>query len=460
VGPDIANYIQTQVQNCRNHNIDRRAGESHPGVSRHSLARCSSLNAATPPPVGRACSIGALNSLLTGPQNGALLIEPDEVTVTILDDDTTTPEITLSALPATIPEDGGIAIFTATLDPASSEIVEVYPSMLNGSASWQQSPVADFYASSGAFTFAPGATTSEIRITAQDDSVSDNSETIGLLLSSSGVAAGAVTIGSPDSASVTVSESTVPSVTLSIDDTTIAETGGVANVTATLSGTSASETIVTVANRAGGATLSIDYGVGSFLITIPAGNLDSSTDITALTDTLDETNEEVDTYIVETTGNVTWDGDEQVDATITDDDATPTVTLSLDDTTLAEASGVGTITATLSAASGQEVTVNLAYTGTATHVSDYVRSTTAITIKPPFTTATAKLTAQQDLVNDDAETITVDISSVVNATESGTQQVEATITDDDLITILDPCEGGVLRRTKCFFGKTWKSWWL
>ena len=45
--------------------------ESHAGVSCHLPARSSSLNAATPPPAGRACSIGALNVVLTGPQNGA-----------------------------------------------------------------------------------------------------------------------------------------------------------------------------------------------------------------------------------------------------------------------------------------------------------------------------------------------------------------------------------------------------
>ena len=46
---------------------DSQAGVELP-ARRH--ARCS-LNAATPPPVGRACSIGALNVLADRPQNGA-----------------------------------------------------------------------------------------------------------------------------------------------------------------------------------------------------------------------------------------------------------------------------------------------------------------------------------------------------------------------------------------------------
>ncbi len=44
--------------------------DSQAGASCHFPARSTSLNAATPPPAGRDCSIAALNCLLTGPQNG------------------------------------------------------------------------------------------------------------------------------------------------------------------------------------------------------------------------------------------------------------------------------------------------------------------------------------------------------------------------------------------------------
>ena len=41
-----------------------------------------------------------------------------------------------------------------------------------------------------------------------------------------------------------------------------------------------------------------------------------------------------------------------------------------------------TVTATLSAVSGQAVTVDLGFTGTATNVSDYTRSATSMTTSP------------------------------------------------------------------------------
>src|SRR5204863_3889476 len=77
------------------------------------------------------------------------------------------------------------------------------------------------------------------------------------------------------------------------------------------------------------------------------------------------------------------------------------------------------------------VTVNLALSGTATITNDYLASTTSIVIPPGSTTGTMTLTAVQDSLDEDDETILVDISSVTNGTESGTQQVTATITDDD-----------------------------
>src|SRR5439155_18553905 len=56
-------------------------------------------------------------------------------------------------------------------------------------------------------------------------------------------------------------------------------------------------------------------------------------------------------------------------------------------------------------------------------------------IPPGSTTASITLTAVQDTIDEVDETIVVDISTVTNGTESGTQQVIATIIDDDGPTI-------------------------
>ncbi|MBI4142794.1 peptidoglycan-binding protein [Candidatus Uhrbacteria bacterium] len=109
----------------------------------------------------------------------------------------------------------------------------------------------------------------------------------------------------------------------------------------------------------------------------------------------------------------------------------PTVTLSISGSPAAEAGGVATVTATLSASTSDDVTVNLAFSGTATLTTDYLRSGTSITVTSGNTTGTATITAVQDALDEDDETIIMDIDTVTGATESGSQSVTATVTDDD-----------------------------
>ena len=107
------------------------------------------------------------------------------------------------------------------------------------------------------------------------------------------------------------------------------------------------------------------------------------------------------------------------------------MSLSLAGSPLAEAGGVATVTATLSAASGFDVTVTLGFTGTATNGADYTRSATSIIIPAGSTTGSITLTGVDDALDEADETVVVDITDVTNGTEDGAQQVTATITDDD-----------------------------
>ncbi|MFT5324210.1 MAG: hypothetical protein ACI8P0_002071 [Planctomycetaceae bacterium] len=109
------------------------------------------------------------------------------------------------------------------------------------------------------------------------------------------------------------------------------------------------------------------------------------------------------------------------------------VSLNVDNATVAEAGGVATVTATLSAVSTQIVTVNLDFSGTADNVNDYSRLATQIVIPAGSTTGSVTLTAVQDALMETDETIVVDITSVTNGNESATQQVTVAIADDDQI---------------------------
>lgn len=209
-----------------------------------------------------------------------------------------------------------------------------------------------------------------------------------------------------------------------------AESAGTLTVTATLSTASAYDVTVpfTLSGTAtGGGT---DYSVTASPLTITAGGTTANATITVNDDAPDEADETV----ILTMGNPTnaSQGATTVHtATIQDNDASPTVTLSISGSPLAENGGAGTVTATSSAVSGQNITVNLAFSGTGTLTDDYTRSGSSISINAGSTTGTVTLTGADDLIDEDDETAIVDISSVTNGTESGTQQVTATITDDD-----------------------------
>jgi hypothetical protein len=110
---------------------------------------------------------------------------------------------------------------------------------------------------------------------------------------------------------------------------------------------------------------------------------------------------------------------------------TPTVSIALASSSIAENGGETAVIATLDITSSSTVTVNLAYTGTASNGADYSRSGTSITISAGETSGSASITSIDDTTFEGSETVIVDVSSVTNGTENGIQQVTLTITDND-----------------------------
>ncbi len=219
-----------------------------------------------------------------------------------------------------------------------------------------------------------------------------------------------------------------PNVTLSLSSATLAEAAGTTVVTATLSAASDMDVTI-VLGFSGTATNPGDYNRSATQIVIAAGNMTGTVTLTAVQDTRDETNETIVVDITDTINALTLN--QQVTATIIDDDAPPTVTLSVTPATIGENAGQAGLTATLSAVSGRDVTVSLGFGGTATFTEDYTRTATQIVIAAGNMTGTATLTAVQNARHETNETIAVEVTGVTNGTESGTQQITVTITDDD-----------------------------
>lgn len=220
-----------------------------------------------------------------------------------------------------------------------------------------------------------------------------------------------------------------PTVTLGLTSSPFAENGGVATITATLSAVSGQN--VTVNLGFTGTASGSDYTASGTSIFIPAGSTSGSITLSGLNDAF---NEATETVIVDITGvtNGMESGTQQVTASITDNDPTPTVFF----TTASQSGTEGntlTITAQLSAVSGQTVTVPFTLTGTATNGSDYTITTSPITIPAGSTTGTITINTINDVSAEPAETIVASMGSPTNANASGTTVHTVTIAQNDFV---------------------------
>ena len=223
--------------------------------------------------------------------------------------------------------------------------------------------------------------------------------------------------------------------TLSINDVSVTEgNAGTTNANFTVS--------LSAPAGAGGVTFDIatanntavggaDYVTRSLTgQSIPAGSSTFSFTVQVNGDLLDEPNE---TYFVNVTNVVgATVGDSQGLGTINDDDAAPS--LSINDVSLAEGnSGTSNanFTVSLSAASGQTVTVNYATSdGSATAGSDYTATSGTLTFTPGQTTRPVAVTVQGDTTLEPNETFNVALSSPTNATIGDGAGIGSILNDD------------------------------
>ncbi|MBI4579303.1 MAG: hypothetical protein HY718_06345, partial [Planctomycetes bacterium] len=333
---------------------------------------------------------------------------PQTRTVTITDDaGDLTPVISIT--PAEVvegnPPSTTVAVFNVLLTAPSEQTVSV------------SFATSDLTATAGAdyvaipltvLTFLPGQVKQTIDVTVNGDTVPENDEKFLVTLSAptnATLAANAVGIGT------ILDDDALPTVTLSLLGSPFAETGGSATLTATASTLSDRDVIVDL-DFLGSATFNTDYTVSAKRIVIPAGSLSASITITASADTCDEPDETI-VVGISALVNATLGATVTQTATITDDDAPPTVTLAPAPTSPIGESGAPTstlVTATLSAASCQDVLVNLGFTGTADLNRDYSASASQIVIPAGSVSGTITLASVNDNETEGPETATVTIA--------------------------------------------------
>ena len=347
-------------------------------------------------------------------------------TLTITDDDAT-PSLSIADVSGN--ETAGNRQFTVTLSAASGLAVTVNYATSDGTAT----AGADYTASNGTLTIAAGATTATFNVGVLADSIDEANETATLTLSSASNA----TI-SDATATLTITNDDPPSVDFNATSSNGSESISSKALTVDLSAASGLDVTVNYAITGTATGSGTDFTLANGTLTISAGDTSGTITIASIiNDTLDENNETV-IVTLSSPGNASLGSDDAHTYTINDNDDSSIPSLSIADVSGNETAGNRQFTVTLSAVTGQDVTVNYATSdGTATAGADYTAiSATQLTIAAGATTATFNVGVLADTLDEANETVTLTLSSASNATISDATAT-LTITDDDATPSVD-----------------------
>jgi large repetitive protein len=359
---------------------------------------------------------------------------------TIVDDDS---QPTLSISGAASATEGANVNFTVTLSASSGQPVTVSYSTANGTA---VAPGDYAAAPTGTVTFNPGETSKPISISTADDTLDEANETF------------TVTLANPTNATIATGQGTGTG-TINDNDNppTVAIANGPAVVegnasifTVTLSAASGQTITVNHGTANGSALAGSDYTATNGVLTFAPGEVTKQVSVPTLNDTLDEAASEGFTVTLSSPVNATIAAVQgAATGIITDNDDPPAISIS--DATVATDvppgrvgegnSGQGScagapfhqcavFTVSLSAASGQTVTVNFATADASATASDYAATSGTLTFAPGETSKTITVSVKGDTNDEFNETFNVNLSGQTNATIADGTGV-GTIVDDD-----------------------------
>ncbi len=355
---------------------------------------------------------------------------PEAVDLTITDDDLE-PVVTLSLLPASIPENNGVTTITATLDRPSSEGTTVTITTLPDAPSTE----LDYTQEGELLMIAAGETESTglVTITAVDNAMNALNKTVFV----QGIATNTQGLTGPEDVELTIlDDDLTPTVALMLTQASIGENGGQTTITATLSRPSSEITMIEVAVFPEAPATESDYTLSSRTLTIAAGETGSSevVTITARDNTTDAPDKTVQVQ-GEVTSSLGVTSPPPVQLTITDDELPPTVTLMLDPPIISENGGRTTVTAMLNHPSSAMTTVVIsAVANPPAMASDLILSqNTILTIAAGDTESAGHLTITAVDNTVDAPDKTVQVQAVATNPQGVTvpTDVVLTITDDE-----------------------------
>ena len=323
----------------------------------------------------------------------------DNLALGTITDNDAEPTVSVGDVSVTEGNSGTVdATFNVTLSAASGRAAHVVYETAEGTASG----TLDFVTEAFFLDFAAGETSKTVTIQVIGDALDEANETFFLKLTEATNA----TLGDAEGVGTINDNDAEP--TLSVGDVTVTEGNAgttVATFTVGLSAISGQDVSVAYATANVSAVAPADYAATAGTLNFPAGDTSKTVTVNVNGDVLDEANESFFLNLTAPSHATLADG--QAVGTITDDDAAPS--LSINDATQLESAPNATFTVSLSAASGQTVTVNYATVdGLAIAPGDYTATTGLLTFTPGQTSKTVDVALIGDARDEINESFTVE----------------------------------------------------
>ena len=378
---------------------------------------------------------------------GVTLGSEETATVSLLDNDNPAVTVTYGASSYTASEDGAEAIVTVRLSAAPErEVVIPLTAAAAGGATAQGAPGEDYTGIPASLTFAAQETEQTFTVTATDDGVDDDGESVTLGFGAP-LPAG-VTPGSAATATVSLLDNDNPAVTVTFAQAsyTASEGGTGALVTVRLSAAPEREVVIPLtAAAAGGATgqgeADADYAGVPANLTFGAAETEKTFTVTALDDSIDDDDEGVTlSFGAALPEGVTLGSEATATVSLIDaDDPAVTVTFAQASYTASEDGAEAIVTVSLSAAPKREVVIPLTATATGGATAqgesgeDYAGIPSSLTFGANETEKTFTITALDDSIDDDGEGVTLgfDVSLLEGVTPGSAATATVSLTDND-----------------------------
>ena len=326
--------------------------------------------------------------------------------------------------------EGGTAATVQVILSAAPEHTVTVPLTVTRSGG---AATADYTRIPASVTFRSGQRIATFTVTAIDDSVDDDDESITVGF---GTLSEGVTAASPRTAQVLLVDNDDPPVTVRFGAASYMVTeGATATVQVALSGASQHDVsvplVVTEADRA----TADDYMLPA-QVTVEAGNTSATFSVTAVDDSHYDGDESITIGFGELSAGVTAASPRAARVSLVDNDDPPEITVRFGAASYdaEEGGSLATVMVVLSADPGRTISVPVKVTDrTDAAESDYRLSTTSVTFEAGDTSAALTVTAVDDSDDDDGESITLGFGTPLppGLSSAAPSSAEVSLVDDD-----------------------------